>query len=56
MITLLQTEPIAIAVASSGWDSYSSGVYSCPSNSPLDNAVLLIGYTQNAWILKNQWG
>ena len=56
LITLLQTEPVAIAVASSGWSSYSTGVFSCASNAGIDHAVLLVGYTETYWIIKNQWG
>lgn len=38
--------------------SYSSGVYddsSCPSNT-VNHAMLIVGYTKDAWILKNWWG
>jgi C1A family cysteine protease len=28
----------------------------CASNSPIDHAVELIGYTPTHWIIKNSWG
>ena len=28
----------------------------CASNSPIDHAVELIGYTHTHWIIKNSWG
>ncbi len=56
MVTLLQDGPLAIEISSDGWDTYSSGVFSCPSNANVDHAVLLIGYTDAYWLVKNQWG
>jgi C1A family cysteine protease len=56
IIALLQTSPVAVTVSSKNWASYSSGIYSCPSNSIIDHAVELVGYTSTYWILKNQWG
>jgi len=56
LISLLQSGPVAIAISSSGWQNYGSGVYSCPLVSAVDHAVLLIGYTPTYWIVKNQWG
>jgi hypothetical protein len=56
LINLLQTSPIAIAISSNRWELYSSGVFSCTSTAAVDHAVLLIGYTPNYWIVKNQWG
>lgn len=56
LIALLQNGPIAISIASSNWVSYKSGIFSCRSTDPIDHAVLLVGYTPNYWIVKNQWG
>lgn len=56
LISLLQEGPVAISVASGGWETYSSGVFSCSLSAGVDHAVLLIGYTPSAWIVKNQWG
>ena len=56
MIKLLQTGPIAVALASSGWDSYDSGILSCLPTTAIDHAVLIVGYTLTYWIAKNSWG
>ena len=56
MINLLQTGPVAVAVASTGWDSYSSGTLTCSPTANVDHAVIAIGYTATAIIIKNSWG
>ena len=56
MINLLQSGPVAIAVVSANWSSYSSGVITCPSSDQIYHAVIAIGYTADAYIIKNEWG
>jgi hypothetical protein len=56
IIGLLLQGPIALAISAVGWESYSSGVYQCPTNSPINHAVLLVGFTSDYWIIKNSWG
>ena len=56
MIELLQLGPVNVAVASAGWNLYDSGVFSCSGSVKIDHAVLLVGYTADYWIIKNQWG
>ena len=36
--------------------SYKGGVFSCRPTDIIDHAVLLVGYTPDYWIVKNQWG
>jgi C1A family cysteine protease len=55
LIDLLQKGPVAISINSDGWVNYGSGTYEC-YNSQVNHAVLLIGYTSDYWIIKNQWG
>ena len=47
---------MAVAVSSRGWESYSSGIFTCLDTDPVDHAVLLVGYTKDYWIVKNSWG
>ncbi len=56
MIALLQDGPVAIALSADGWSGYSSGTFTCTSNAVVNHAVLLVGYTADTWIVKNQWG
>lgn len=56
LINLLAEGPVAVAVASTGWSSYSSGTITCSPSSQLDHAVIAIGYTADAYIIKNSWG
>jgi C1A family cysteine protease len=56
LISLLQNGPVAISIASQNWEYYSSGTLTCGARPTIDHAVLLIGYTSNTWIIKNQWG
>ncbi len=51
--------PLAVGIdSSSHWmASYRSGVY--PANkcsTDIDHAVMIVGFTPNAWIIKNSWG
>ena len=48
-------QPVSVAVDAENFQLYSSGVFSdCSTN--LDHGVLLVGYTADAWIVKNSWG
>jgi C1A family cysteine protease len=50
------TGPLSIVLDASDFFSYSSGVLSCSHNTAMNHAVLLVGYTQDSWIIKNSWG
>lgn len=56
VIQMLQDGPITAAVSASGWEGYSQGIYRCSPRDQIDHAVLLVGYTPEAWIAKNSWG
>lgn len=56
LIDLLQTSPVPISVSSQGWEKYASGVFKCSTVATVDHAVLLVGYTDTYWLIKNQWG
>lgn len=56
MIYLLQSSPVIVGVASADWEYYTGGVMKCRPNVTEDHAVLLVGYTPEYWIIKNQWG
>ena len=47
-------QPVSVAVDANNWQLYSGGVFSDCSDS-LDHGVLLVGYTADAWIVKNSW-
>jgi len=53
---MLQDGPIVGAVSATGWEKYSSGVYTCSPNAQVNHAVLIVGYTPTYWIIKNSWG
>ncbi len=56
IIALLQDGPKTCTISATGWSYYSSGIYECSSYAPLNHVVLLVGYTEDYWIIKNQWG
>lgn len=63
MITYLLQRPLMLGVNANDWGSYrptsSSQVFSCKktnSGGGINHAVLLVGYTSKAWIIKNSWG
>merc|ERR1719284_1207485 len=51
-------QPISIAVAAnSAWQLYSGGILpfdQCP-DAQLDHGVVLVGFTDDAWIVRNSW-
>lgn len=49
--------PIAVGVDSTQWDDYRGGIFKhtmCTND--IDHAVTIVGYTKDAWIVKNSWG
>ena len=58
---LVQDFPLAIAVCSENWSYFDPssdygdgvGIYRCSTNCAVDHAVLLLGYTEDYWIIKN---
>ncbi|XP_050527027.1 procathepsin L-like [Daktulosphaira vitifoliae] len=57
--TVALVGPVSVSVNASPktFQLYSSGIYDDPmcSSTYVNHAMLLIGYTKNAWILKNWW-
>jgi C1A family cysteine protease len=56
--------PVAVGVNAETWKNYEDGVF-CPkgglifagcSGLLLNHAVVVVGYTQDYWIIKNSWG
>merc|ERR1711941_262168 len=47
--------PQAITVAAEPWQFYGGGLFS-GSGATLDHGVQLVGYTEDAWIVRNSWG
>jgi C1A family cysteine protease len=47
--------PVSIAVDANNFQFYSSGIFKDCKKS-LDHGVTLVGYTADAWIVKNSWG
>jgi len=51
--------PLAVNVDASPWHSYTGGVFDgCDFNQNMDlnHVVQLVGYTEDAWIVRNSWG
>jgi len=52
--TAVTSRPIGVAVDASKWSPYSSGIFNdCGKH--LDHNVLLVGYTDSYWKIKNSW-
>ncbi len=64
IINRLLVKPQIIYVCASTWYMYNPSVnkvFSCKMNestksNSLNHAVLLVGYTETSWIIKNSWG
>jgi len=49
--------PVSICLAAmGGFQSYRSGIFDGPCGTQMNHAVLAVGYTADAWIVKNSWG
>ena len=58
MMTALTQKPVAVAIEADqrSFQLYKSGTFTGVCGMNLDHGVLLVGYTENAYILKNSWG
>ena len=56
IISMVQSGPLTAALSATNWSPYRSGIFSCDYGSVVNHVVLLVGYTAEYWIVKNQWG
>lgn len=49
--------PVSIGIDSKNMNDYTGGVFTADMcSNDIDHAVTIIGYTNDAWIIKNSWG
>jgi len=49
--------PVAIGIDSKNMNDYTGGVFTADMcSNDIDHAVTIVGYTNDAWIIKNSWG
>lgn len=49
--------PISVGIDSENMDNYQGGIFKADMcGTDIDHAVTIVGYTKNAWIIKNSWG
>jgi hypothetical protein len=58
MMAAVAEGPVSVAIEADqrAFQSYKSGVFSGLCGTKLDHGVLAVGYTADAWIVKNSWG
>ncbi len=60
MKQLLAKGPVIVSVATSdpthAWSYYENGIFSGPCSTQTDHAVIVVGYTEDYWIIQNSWG
>ncbi|RHY82987.1 hypothetical protein DYB37_008897 [Aphanomyces astaci] len=58
VLAALQDRTIVVGVAAGNneWKQYKSGVLNSCSTADLDHAVVIVGYTDSHWKIKNSWG
>ena len=49
-------QPVIVAIDASNWGNYRGGIFNNCNPQIHNHAVLLVGYTADAWIIKNSWG
>ncbi len=53
---LLNPVSVAIEADQAAFQNYKSGVFDAPCGTSLDHGVLVVGMTEDAYIVKNSWG
>jgi len=49
--------PISVGIDSTPMENYSDGIFPADlCTTEIDHAVAIVGYTKDAWIIKNSWG
>merc|ERR550514_133204 len=58
LASAVEKGPVSVAIEADqrGFQMYKSGVFSGTCGTKLDHGVLVVGYTADAWIVKNSWG
>jgi len=59
LVAAVALNPVSVAIEADKavFQSYKSGIISSTAcGTTLDHGVLVVGYTSDAWILKNSWG
>jgi C1A family cysteine protease len=58
LASIVAKQPVVVAVASSNsaWKQYTGGVLSSCDTTALDHAVVVVGYTDTEWKIRNSWG
>ena len=55
LVNALSARPISIAVDATNWSPYKSGIFNNCKTS-LNHGVLLVGVSDDFWVVKNSWG
>jgi len=58
LMSAVQQQPVSIAIEAdqASFQHYTGGVLSAACGTKLDHGVLLVGYDDNSWLVKNSWG
>ncbi|EEY53286.1 cysteine protease family C01A, putative [Phytophthora infestans T30-4] len=58
LVEALKSQPVVVAVASgnAAWKQYTGGIMSTCETTQVDHAVLVVGYDDNTFKVRNSWG
>jgi len=57
LLNKLKNQPISVGIDASDWQFYQNGILDVRCDgTEINHSVLLVGYSERGWKLKNSWG
>ena len=53
---LIQPVTVAVHVDNDKWQFYGKGIIDYRCSTSLNHGIIITGYTDNTWLVKNSWG
>merc|ERR1712048_861474 len=56
LMSAVAEQPVTVGIATEGWNGYRGGIFTGCTSTKNGHAVLVVGYTQEYWKIRNSWG